>query len=121
MSLGHPDLDNNNVGQRSHIKFNRWFTMSEVPTFPAFPDTDRSSTEAKATMKSRVNKNEKNAIESRSHQVESGEAVGLATDFFEKTGALKVGISTYLRGSTHPHPHLWRFIDPYFQVVWGCT
>jgi len=65
--------------------------MSEVPTFP-----DRNSTEARAKMNSNVNRNEKNAIVSRSHQVESGAAVGLATGFFEKTGALKVGIRTYL-------------------------
>ena len=57
----------------------------------------------------------------RSHQVESGATVpvGLAGNFFEKTGVLKESGQnvTYSLGSTH----LGRFVHPYFQVEWGCA
>ncbi len=58
--------------------------------------------------------NVRKAIVIRSHQVENGATVllGLASDFFEKTGALKIGVRmSHIREYC---THLRRFIDPYF-------
>lgn len=47
-------------------------------------------------MNSNIFRNVRNAIVIRSHQVENGATgatAGLASDFFDKTGALEVGVS----------------------------
>jgi hypothetical protein len=76
-----------------------------------------STTSSTTKPSSNMNRNTINAMAIRSHQVEDGETVGVASDSFEETGVLKVEFRIHT-GLNTDNTHLCRLIDPYFQVEW---